>query len=193
MCGDEVVKDGEEEAVGTVGADDEGGCGAGNVLRGDVDGDVAGVGRGMAGGDVEFGGVGGIGRAEGAGVAGDAGIELAVGGAHGEFNDRALGDGGLEGGIRCGEVRGAEDEVAVVGEGGVGAVEEFSGLNVAGGVGIAGGRCGARGCDGMRGGGGGLGWGGHCDQGDQGGDGEETIHSGSRARALLVNGLRSGL
>jgi len=34
VCGDEVVEDGEEEAVGSVCADDEGGCGAGNVLRG---------------------------------------------------------------------------------------------------------------------------------------------------------------
>ena len=88
MLGDEIVEGGEEAAVDSVGPDDEGRGGSGDVLTGDVDGDVAGVGRGMAGGDVELGGIGGVGRAEGAGVAGDAGIELAVGGAHGEFNDR---------------------------------------------------------------------------------------------------------
>src|SRR5580698_6596890 len=71
--GDEVVEDGEESAIGTVGADDEGSCGAGDVLRGDVDGDAAGPGGGMAGGDEKFGRIGGVGGAVGVGVAGDAG------------------------------------------------------------------------------------------------------------------------
>ena len=53
VLGDEVVEGGEEELVGAVGAYDEGGDGAGDVLCGDVDGDGAGVGRGVAGGDDE--------------------------------------------------------------------------------------------------------------------------------------------
>ncbi len=84
VLGDEVVEDGEEKLVRAVGAYDEGSDRAGDVLGGDVDGDVAGVGRGVAGGDDETGGVGGVGRAEGACVAGDAGVVFAVGGGHGD-------------------------------------------------------------------------------------------------------------
>ena len=47
----------------------------GTYCLGNVDGDLARVGRGMAGGDDELGGVGGIGRAEGAFVASDAGVD----------------------------------------------------------------------------------------------------------------------
>ena len=109
VLGDEVVENGEEEVVGAVGSDDEGGDGAGDVLRGDVDGDVAGVGGGVAGGDDELGGVGGVGGAEGAFVAGDAGVVFAVGGGQGDGDERALGDAGVEGGLQargCGWGRG---------------------------------------------------------------------------------------
>ena len=79
VFGDEAVECGEEHVVGAVGANDERGFGAGYVCLGYVDGDLARVGRGMAGGDDEFCGVGGIRRAEGAFVAGDAGVVFAVG------------------------------------------------------------------------------------------------------------------
>jgi hypothetical protein len=137
--GDEVVEDGEEEVVGAVGADDEGGDGAGDVLRGDVDGDVARVGRGMAGGDDEAGGVGGVGCAEGAFVAGYAGIIFAVSGGHGDVGEGALRDVGVDGGLWRGGVRGAEDEVAVLRGRGEGVVGEVGGGDVAGGVGVSGG------------------------------------------------------
>ena len=134
---DKVVEDGEEEVVGAVGADDEGGDGAGDVLRGDVDGDVARVGRGMAGGDDEAGGVGGVGCAEGAFVAGYAGIIFAVSGGHGDVGEGALRDVGVDGGLWRGGVRGAEDEVAVLRGRGEGVVGEVGGGDVAGGVGVA--------------------------------------------------------
>ena len=92
VLGDEVVERGEEHAVGAIGADDERGGGAGHVLLGDIDGDLARVRRGMAGGDDELCGVVGVGCAEGALVAGDAGVEFAVGGVHGEFDDGAVGE-----------------------------------------------------------------------------------------------------
>ena len=113
MLCDQIVEGGEQGAVGAVGADDEGGGGAGNVLRGHIDGDVTGVGSGVAGGDDKFGRVCGIGRAEGSGLAGDAGIDLAVTGTHGELDDLALRDAGLRGHLRSGDVGRAEDEVAV--------------------------------------------------------------------------------
>ena len=112
-CGDEVVERGEEQRVGAVGADDEGRGGAGDILLGHVDGDLAGVGRGMAGGDDELGRIVGVGRAEGVGVACDAGVDLAVGGAHGEFGDSSLGY------VGCAVISGAglwvgpSDEVAI--------------------------------------------------------------------------------
>ena len=113
VLGDEVVEDGEEEVVGAVGSDDEGGDGAGDVLFGDIDGDVAGVGCGVAGGDDEPGRVGGVGRAEGAGGAGDAGVELAVGGGHGDVDEGALRDAGVDDGFGRWGVGGAEDEITV--------------------------------------------------------------------------------
>jgi hypothetical protein len=92
----------------------------------------------MTAGDDELGGIVWVGRAEGAGVAHDAGIKLAVDGAHGELEDRAMGSCGDGGHFESGGVRRAEDEVAVS----IGrrqcAVEEFFGLDVAGAVGIAG-------------------------------------------------------
>ena len=81
----------------------------------------------------------GSGVPKGAGVAGDAGVELAVGGGHGEFGDGALGDGGVGGHLGRGRMGGAEDEVAVFVGGREGRVGKFGGADVAGGVGIAGG------------------------------------------------------
>ena len=68
--GDEVSEYREQGAIGPVRTDDEGGFGAGNILRGNVDGDVACVRSGLAGGDDEFGRIGRIRSAEGTGHAG---------------------------------------------------------------------------------------------------------------------------
>jgi len=138
VFGDEVVEDGEEEMVRAVGSYDEGRDAAGDILRGDIDGDVAGVGRGVAGGDDEAGGVGGVGRAEGAGVTGDAGVILAVGGGHGDVGEGALRDAGVNHGLGRGRVGWAEDEVAVRGGCGESVVGELGGGDVAWGVGVAG-------------------------------------------------------
>ena len=57
LCfGDQIVENGEEQAIGAVGADDEGRARAGNILRGDVDGDLARVRSGMAGGHDQLAG-----------------------------------------------------------------------------------------------------------------------------------------
>ena len=145
VLGDQIVQRGEQGPVGSVRPDDEGRGRAGDILFGDVDGNVASVGSGMAGGDDQFGGIGGICRAEGAGLARDAGIDLAVGRIHGEVEDRSLRHAFLRGHFRRGIVRGAEDEVSV----GVwrrdGAVGQFFRRDIAGRVGIARGRDGARG------------------------------------------------
>ena len=80
VLGDHAVERSEQHAIGAVGAYDERrGC-AGHVCLGHIDGDLARVGRGMAGGDDELGGISWIGGAEGAFVARDAGIVFAVGG-----------------------------------------------------------------------------------------------------------------
>ena len=109
----------KSSAVGAVGSYDEWGDGAGDVLFGDVDGDLAGVGRGVAGGDDHLGGIVGICGAEGVGLAGDAGIDFAVGGAHGEVDDGSLRHALLRGHLGCGIVGGADDEVAVCVGGGM--------------------------------------------------------------------------
>ena len=138
----------------------------------------------MAGGDQEFGRVRRVRRAVGAGVAGDARVALAVGGGHGDFDDRALRDARLSGRFRRGGMGGPEDEVAVGAGRGVGAVGECSGLHIAGGVRIADGswrarggggrwgpRCGRRCLRGLRGCGGGRG-----DKAEQAGGAEEMAH-----------------
>jgi hypothetical protein len=192
VLGDEIVEDGEEAAVDAVRADDEGRCGARDVLFGDVDGNVTGVGCGVAGGNQHPGGIGGVGGAEGVGVASDAGVEVAIGGAHGELDDSALGDGGVGGQLRRGVVGGADDEVAVGGGGRDCAVGEIPGGDEAGSVGVADGRGRARRTrqcgrgEGLRRHGVGElgGCGGRCGcQGDQERDAEGTEHGG-----LLVVG-----
>src|SRR5205807_2675851 len=112
LC-DEVVERDKERAVGAVGADDEGRGGGGVVLFWNVNGDIAVVRRGVAGGDDEFGGFGRVHGAEGVGLARDAGIDLAVGRLHGERVHRPLGHAVLSrhGGVAL--VRGTDDEVAV--------------------------------------------------------------------------------
>ena len=113
VLGDEVVEDSEEERIGTVGSYDEGGDGAGDVLRGDVDGDLASVGRGVAGGDVELGGIRGVGRTEGSRVSGDSRVVFAVRRGHGDGDKLALWDVGIDGGLRRRGMSGAEDVVPV--------------------------------------------------------------------------------
>ena len=88
MFGDQVVGRGEQRAVGSIRAHDEGSDGARDILIGNIHGDAARVGCGMAGGHYQLGGICGIGSAERSRLAGDAGIELAVGGIHREPNDR---------------------------------------------------------------------------------------------------------
>jgi hypothetical protein len=78
MLGDEVIERGEEQRVWAVGSYDEGRGRAGEILPGDVYSHAPGVGRGVAGGDHELCRVVRIGLAEGAGVAGNARVELAV-------------------------------------------------------------------------------------------------------------------
>jgi hypothetical protein len=98
----------------------------------------------VAGGDDEFGRIGKIRSAEGAGHAGDAGIDLAVGRTHGEFEDRSVRHSWLHRHLRRGIVRGAEDEVAIGVCGSVDSVGQFFGGDKAGSVGITGGPRGAR-------------------------------------------------
>ncbi len=119
---DEVVEGGEEGGVGAIGSDDEGCNGAGYILFGDVDRYLSGVGCGVAGGDDEPGGIFGVGGSEGAGVAGDAGIEFAVGGVEGELVYGSLREVGLRGGFGRRRVGWSEDEVAVRVRGRVGGV-----------------------------------------------------------------------
>jgi len=145
VFGDEVVEHGEQEVVGSVGSYDEGRGGSGDILRGDVDGDVAGVGRGVAGGDEEAGRVGGVRRTEGAGIAGDAGVKLAIGGGHDDVDQGALRNTRVDRGLGCGSVGGPEEEVAVRGGGRDGVVGELAGKDVAGSVGVARRGCGADG------------------------------------------------
>ena len=99
VLGDEVVEGGEKQGVGAIGTDEEGSGGSGNVLGGDVDGDFAGVGCRVAGGDDELGWVVRVWDTEGIGVAGDAGVVGAFGGGEGEGRYGAVRDGGLGEGI----------------------------------------------------------------------------------------------
>ena len=79
VLGDQVVQYRKQQSVGTVSAEDKGrGC-AGHVLFRNIDRDVANIRSGMAGGYDELRGVCGVGFAKGAGVACDAGVDLAVG------------------------------------------------------------------------------------------------------------------
>ena len=180
MFGDEVVEDGEKEVVRAVGSYDERGDRARDVLRGDVDGDVAGVRRRATGGDEKARGVGGVRRAEGAGVAGDAGVILAVGGGHGDIDQGALRYAGLDHGLGCRGVGGAQDEVAVCGRCRDSVGGELFREDVSGSVGVAGGWCGADGCC-AHGGGRHLYWGRSLRAGERGG-GQEEQGSAEEAR-----------
>jgi len=84
----------------------------------------------VAGGDEELGRVGWVGCA--GGVTSYAGVELAVGGVHGELDDGASGDVGLGDGLGCCGVGGADDEVAFEVDAGEGVVGEVGGGYVAG-------------------------------------------------------------
>ena len=138
VFGDQIIEGGEEVLVGAVGADDEGSLRAGDILLGDVDGNVARVGSGVTGGDDEFGVVVRIGRAEGVGFAGDAGIVFAAGGLHGEGVDGSVGDAVADGDFGGGIVGGTDDEVSVGVGRWKGAVGQVFGGDEAWGVGIAG-------------------------------------------------------
>jgi len=89
--GDQTVEGRKQGPVGTVRADDERRCRARDVLFGSINRYPASVGTGMAGGDHQLGGVVGVRRAKGIGLAGDAGIDLAVGRFHGEVVDGSRG------------------------------------------------------------------------------------------------------
>ena len=77
----------EEHVVGAVGANDERRNGARYVLFWDIDGDLARVWRRMARGDDELCGIAWVWRAECAFIASDAGVVLAVGRIHREFDE----------------------------------------------------------------------------------------------------------
>ncbi len=79
VFGDKAVEGGEEHVVSAIGTDDERGFFVGHVRLGYIDCDLARVRCGMAGGDDQLCGVSGVGCAEGAFVAGDAGVVFAVG------------------------------------------------------------------------------------------------------------------
>src|SRR5271163_1810088 len=101
---------------------------------------MANVGSGMAGGYDEFGGIGGVWRTEGPGLAGDAGINLAVGRIHGELEDRALRHIWLRRRFRRGIVGGAEDEISIGIWRSIRAVWQIFGFDITRRVGIASGR-----------------------------------------------------
>ena len=110
---------------------------AGDVLLGNIHGDAARVGRGMAGGHDQLGGIVGIGRAEGAGLARDAGIKFAVRRIHREVVDGSLRHAFLDGHLRRGIVGWADDEVSIGVRGSVGAVGQFLRGDITGSVRIA--------------------------------------------------------
>ena len=118
------------DAVRSVRADDEWRHGAGDILLWNINRDVARVGRGMAGGDDQFGGIGGIGRAEGSGLARDAGIDLAVCGIHGELDHRSLRHAGAGQSFPARAVRRTEDKVSIGIGRRDGAIGEFCGLDI---------------------------------------------------------------
>jgi len=91
----------------------------------------------MARRDDELGRVIGIGRAEGVGVAGNAGVNLAFGRLHRELDDGALGNAGLLDRLGRGAMRGADDEVAIVGRGRDGTIGQLSRGDVTGSAGVA--------------------------------------------------------
>jgi len=169
--------------VGAVGSDDEGSDAARHILRRDIDGDVAGIGRRMTRGDDEAGGVRRIGRAEGAGVAGDAGKILTVGGENGDFGECALRNSSMNDGFGWRSVRGTENEVAVFGGDGNAVVGEIGGRDITRRVWVADGRrcvCGCLGdsesCGGAK--------------GEYGGGAEEVGHGRLRVlRWLAAAGL----
>lgn len=140
MLGDEIVERGEQVWVWPIRTDDEGRDRACDILLGNVDRDVARVGGGMAGGDDQPARMRGIGRAEGVGIARNAGIDFAVRRIHGELIDRSMRHIRLRRHIRRAGMRGAKDEVAVGCRRGKGAVRQLCGMDVTGRVGIARGR-----------------------------------------------------
>ena len=113
VLGDQIIQGGEQKTVRAVGADDEWRGRSGDILFWDVDRYFASVGSGVAGGEDEFGGIGRIWRAKGAGIARDAWIKLAVGRVHGELDNRSLWHSWLRRHFRRGVVSGAEDEVSI--------------------------------------------------------------------------------
>ena len=140
VLGDEPIERGEEQAIRTVGADDEGRLGSGHVAFGDVDGHLANVRLRMCLNPEKPNRIIGIGGRMGVGVARDAGIILAVLGVHGEFHDRSVELTIGIGQLRRGSMRGADDEVAVLRGVGDGAVGQLRCRDVSRRMGIARGR-----------------------------------------------------
>ena len=91
----------------------------------------------MAGGDDQLCGVIGIGCAERAWLALDAGIELAIGGVENELEDVTMRDVGIGESFRRGRMRWANNEIAVFISGRNCAVGKLRGVHVAGCVRIA--------------------------------------------------------
>ena len=144
---DQIVEGGEQQLVGSVGADDEWRRCSGNVLFGDIDRHTPCVGGRMAGGDHQPGGIGGLDRAKGPGHPCDARIDLAVRRAHRERRDRALRHAFLHRHLGRRVMRRSDDEVPVGIGRRDGAVGQLLRLNISGRVRIAGwrhGSCGRR-------------------------------------------------
>ncbi len=112
VLSDEIIQCDEQQSIGSVRSDDEG-CGrAGHVLLGNIHGDSARVGSGVAR-DHQVRGVVGVDLSRRARLPSDAGINLAVSRTHREVMHRPRRHTLLVLHFRGGLVRGTDDEVAV--------------------------------------------------------------------------------
>jgi hypothetical protein len=127
---DEVVERGEQQLIGTIGADDEWSDRAGRVTGRNVDGHAARV-RPRTAVDVQDRGIGGI-FLSFARQPNDTRIDLAIGRVHYEVVDRTFRDSFLFGHVRGSRVRWTDDEVAIHVHWRHVAVGQFSGFHVAG-------------------------------------------------------------
>lgn len=167
FSGDQIIQCCEEHSVRAVSTNKEWRNCAWHVLPGNIDGDLAAIGLRRALHE-QFTRVCGIWLTKRTGFAGDAGVDLAVGGLHSELDDLALGHALIDNCFWCGGVRGPDDEVAILFHLRNGAIGELFGLDVTRNVGVA---CGRLGPCGLSGGGRGsrhlLGQGGGADQEDK--------------------------
>src|SRR5260370_36325369 len=110
MLINEVVENEKERSVGSVRTHNERRCGSSLVLARHVDGHMPRVRSGMTRCDNQLRGIVWIGRAKRPGIAGNAGIDLAVGRVHYEFDHFALRDAELQLHFRSWRMGGPKDE-----------------------------------------------------------------------------------